>query len=159
MDETTSFLGYGHETRPTDDLEPFDPYTLMAKSPNAEEKKIDTADRAQTHRLNFRVVLSAIIVFSGTAGLATALLIWLAIHTIQPTFADVWNDGAFLLNEGERTEGSLRSGRLLGSSAAVSAIRLCVTGKGCLYYLGYRPIPHNASAHGAIRIPDCSGLA
>lgn len=124
MDETRSFLGHGHEDTPVENVGPFNPYTPSTESSRpAYNEPATPVKETRTHRLSLRVVFSTVIVFVGTAGIASALLGWLIIHKTQPTITKVWQGGAFLLDEGERTEGGLRSGRLLGltiSSAAVS---------------------------------------
>ena len=62
------------------------------------------------------------------AGLSVVLLFWFAKHTIQSDHADVWREGAFLLDEGTRLEGGLEAAKLSGltiASAVVCASSAC----------------------------------
>ncbi|KAA1476755.1 hypothetical protein DENSPDRAFT_933242 [Dentipellis sp. KUC8613] len=81
------------------------------------------------------VLLPALLVFVITAGFGTALVVWLLQHETQSSLAQIFRDGAFLLDEGVRevTPISLASarsglnteGRLTGltiASAASSAV-------------------------------------
>lgn len=129
MDETVSFLGSKQGLQTIEHAESFDPYTLMTKSSRSNGRRPSpypypvSVEGTQKHRLSLRILFSTVIVFIATAGIASALLIWLWIHKTQPSITDIWREGAFLLDEGERTEGDLRSGRLLGLTISSAAVR------------------------------------
>lgn len=121
MDEAESFLS-SRNSHLTFNDEPFDPYAL-SPGPTQHVQPIPITGR-RVRQLNIGVVFSTAVVVIGTAGIATTLVIWLISHKVQHSFTDVWREGAFLLDEGERTEGGLRSGRLLGLAISSTAVSL-----------------------------------
>ena len=84
--------------------------------------------RSRLVRINLPLLLSTSSIVLVMAGLGVVLLFWFAKHTIQPDLADVWREGAFLLDEGTRLEGGFETARLSGltiASAVVCASSAC----------------------------------
>lgn len=107
-----------------DNTELYDPYDSSDRHSSHidldDEPKLGGHSESTLHHLNLGVVLPTLIVILLTGGIASVFLVWILTHR---TSTDSWHQGAFLLDEGERTDGGLLSGRLMGltiSSAAVS---------------------------------------
>ncbi|KAI0273801.1 hypothetical protein BC834DRAFT_1038352 [Gloeopeniophorella convolvens] len=85
---------------------------------------IPTVDPQRHQRLSLRLVAPAILVVVITAGIASALLAWLIIHSTQPSLKRVWQDKAFLLDEGTKIEGGQKAARLMGLTISSAASTL-----------------------------------
>lgn len=107
----------------------FDPYlACAAQMPSPSSTSVQSPVKLPTQkthraRLSLTLIIPLILVSALTAGLASVFLAWLLGHKIQPSLSDVWHDGAFVLDEGERSINGLRSGRLLG--LAISSAGVC----------------------------------
>ncbi|KAI0273802.1 hypothetical protein BC834DRAFT_966272 [Gloeopeniophorella convolvens] len=84
-----------------------------------------TIDPQRRQQLSLQLIAPAILVAVITAGIASALLAWLIVHSSQSSLTEVWQDKAFLLDEGTKVEGdSGRTARLMGLTISSAASTL-----------------------------------
>jgi hypothetical protein len=89
---------------------------------DTEEDRLLSLHRGKRQRLGCTLVLPTLLVVLGTAGIATVLLLWLLLHKADIPGNSIWQQKAFIVDEGHKNEGGAEAARLLGltiSSAAV----------------------------------------
>ena len=84
------------------------------------------------HRRHVPSVLPTRPIVLVTAGLGAVLLFWFAKHTIQSGLADIWREGAFLLDEGTRLIGGFETARLSGLTIASAVV--CASSSSAVCY-------------------------
>ena len=100
---------------------PDDPQSIEeAKAPNGQP--ILSHTRGRRLNLSLKFLVPTIIVFVGSAGMATLLLVWLLIHNTAK--GRIWKEKAFFLDEGTKLEGDQEAARLLGLTITSAAVRL-----------------------------------
>ena len=71
--------------------------------------------------LSLKLLIPTIVVFVGSAGMATLLLVWLLVHDTAK--GSIWKEKAFFLDEGTQLEGDQEAARLYGLTITSAAVR------------------------------------
>lgn len=96
-----------------------EPLTQRPMSPISEL----TVDPRPSRRLRLSLVLPTLLVVAGSAGFASLFFGWMLSHKTQASLSAVWDDGAFVLDEGSKLEGGHDAARLLALTIASAAVR------------------------------------